>query len=122
MYIEYSSAESLTNRYKFFGTKSKQTINSLASSQKYIMIEEFKDELQDLKYILNKIKKLESLKEQELHEIKDKTKRKLNLLDDQVNSILQKIDVNLTILKLRFIFCGKPYDFQKKRKLRLSVK
>ena len=86
------------------------------------MIEEFKDELRDLKNILNKIKKLESLKEQELHEIKDEIKRKLNLLDDQLNSILEKIDVNLTILKLRFIFCGKPYDFQKERKLRLSAK
>ena len=25
--IEYNSAESLTNKYKFFGTKSKQTVN-----------------------------------------------------------------------------------------------
>ena len=28
--IEYNSAESLTNKYKLFGTKSKRTINSLA--------------------------------------------------------------------------------------------
>ena len=55
--IEYNSAESLTNKYKLFGTKSKQTINSLAPSKKYIMIEEFKDELRDLKNILNEIKK-----------------------------------------------------------------
>ena len=29
---------------------------------------------------------------------------------------------NLTILKLRCIFCGKPYDFKKDRELRLSTK
>ena len=47
--IEYNSDESLTNKYKPFGTKSKQTVNSLALSKKYVMIEEFKDELRDLK-------------------------------------------------------------------------
>ena len=55
--VEYNSAESLTDKYKLFGTKSKQTINSLAPSKKYIMIEEFKDELIGLKNILNEIKK-----------------------------------------------------------------
>ena len=55
--IEYNSAESLTNKYKLFGTKSKRTINSLAPSKKYIMIEESKDELRDFKKILNEIKK-----------------------------------------------------------------
>ena len=49
--IEYNSAESLTNKYKLFGTKSKQTINSLVPSG------EFKDELRGLKNILNEIKK-----------------------------------------------------------------
>ena len=37
--IEYNSAESLTNKYKLFETKSKRTINSLALWNKYIMIE-----------------------------------------------------------------------------------
>ena len=55
--IEYNSAESLTKKYKLFGTKSKRTINFLAPSKKYIMIEEFKDELRNLKNILNEIKK-----------------------------------------------------------------
>ena len=55
--IEYNFAKSLTNKYKLFGTKSKQTINFLAPSKKYMMIEEFKDELRDLKNILNEIKK-----------------------------------------------------------------
>ena len=49
--IEYNSAESLTNKCKLFGTKSKQTTNSLAPSKKYIMIKEFKGELRDLKNI-----------------------------------------------------------------------
>ena len=54
--IEYNSAESLTNKYKLFRTKSKRTINSLAPSKKYTMIEKFKDELRRLKNILNEIK------------------------------------------------------------------
>ena len=41
------------------------------------MIEEFKDELRDLKNILNEIKKLKPLREQEKNEIKDETKRNL---------------------------------------------
>ena len=32
---EYNSAESLTNKYKLFRTKSKRTINSLAPSKKF---------------------------------------------------------------------------------------
>ena len=67
--IEYNSAEllkSLTNKYKLFRTKSKQTVNffnipnkpfPLTPSKKYIMIEEFNDELKSLKNILNEIKK-----------------------------------------------------------------
>ena len=47
----------IINKYKLFGTKSKGAINSLAPSKKYIMIEEFKDELRGLKNILNEIKK-----------------------------------------------------------------
>ena len=54
--IKCSSAESLTNKYKLFRTKWKRTINSLAFSKKYVMIEEFKNELRDLKNILNEIK------------------------------------------------------------------
>ena len=55
--VECKSAESLTNKHNLFRTKSKRTINSLAPSKKYIMIEEFKDELRGLKNILNEIKK-----------------------------------------------------------------
>ena len=64
--IEYVSAESLANKYKLFGTKSKQTVNfsnmpkipfSLTPSKKYTMIEKFKNKLKDLINILNEIKK-----------------------------------------------------------------
>ena len=54
--FKYNSAESLTKKYKLFGTKLKRTINSLAPSKKYIMSKEFKDELRDLKNIFNRIK------------------------------------------------------------------
>ena len=62
---------------------------------------------------MNEIKKLEPLRE-ENNEIKNETKRKLDILDDEINYILEKLDVNLTTLKLRCIFCGKPYDFKRK--------
>ena len=87
-----NSTESLTN-------KSKQTVNfsnkpkipfSLAPSKKYIIIEEFKDK-QSLKNILNGIKNLKLLREQEINEIKNEIKRKL-MLDDEINDILEKLD------------------------------
>ena len=52
----------LEKECKLLGTKSKQTVNfskvsvSLAPSKKYTMIEEFKDERQGFKNILNEIK------------------------------------------------------------------
>ena len=67
---EYNSAESLTNKYKLFGTKSKQIVNfssipkipfPLTPSKKYIMIEEFKDELKSLRNILNERKKTRTI-------------------------------------------------------------
>ena len=87
-----NSTESLTN-------KSKQTVNfsnkpkipfSLSHSKKYIIIEEFKDK-RSLKNILNGIKNLKLLREQEINEIKNEIKRKL-MLDDEINDILEKLD------------------------------
>ena len=62
------------------------------------------------------------MKEQEINEINNETKRKLNILDDEINNILEKLDVDLTTLKLRCIFLGNPYNFEKERELRLSAK
>ena len=72
--------------------------------------------------ILNKIKKLELLREQEMDEIKRETKRKLNMLDDERSNIIEKLEVNITTLKLRCIFYEKLHDFGKERKLKLSAK
>ena len=44
------------------------------------------------------------------------------MLDDEINNILKKLNVNLTTLELRCRFCKKPSDFEKERELRLSVK
>ena len=35
-----------------------------------------------------------------MNEIKNETKRKLNMLDDEINHILEKLDVDLTTLIL----------------------
>ena len=86
------------------------------------MNEEFKDELRGLKKILDGMKKLEPLREQEVNEIKNETKRKLNMLDDEINNIVKKLHVNLMTLELRCMFFHKPYDFKKEIELRLSAK
>ena len=45
-------------------------------------IEEFRNQLKDLKNILNEIKKLELLRQQEINEIKNETERELSMLND----------------------------------------
>ena len=82
------------------------------------MIEEFKDELKGFKNILNEIEKLKLLRKQEINE----TKRKMNMLDDEIKRILEKLDVDLTTLELGCKFCEKPHDFEEERELRLSAK
>ena len=76
------------------------------------MIEEFTDE------ILNEIKRIESLREQEL----DGVKGKVNMLDDEINDILEKLDVDLRTLELRCNFLEKRHDLEDKIELRLSAK
>ena len=75
---------------------------------------------------MNEIKKkLELLREQEIKEIKNETTRKLNMLDDEINDIFQKLDVDLTTLILKCKFFEKlyAYDFIKmERKLRILAK
>ena len=44
------------------------------------------------------------------------------MLDDEINNILKKLNVNLTTLELRCRFCKKPSNFEKESELRLSVK
>ena len=68
------------------------------------MIKEFIDEIKSLKNILNEIKNLELFREQEINEIKYKTKRKLNMLNDKVNNILGKLYVDLVILRVKCEF------------------
>ena len=66
------------------------------------------------------------MREQEINEVKNEikieTKRKLNMLDHEINDILENLDVHLRTLELRFIFCEKPYNFKKDKELRLSAK
>ena len=62
------------------------------------MIEEFKDTLKRLKNILNEIKNLKLFREQEINETKNETKRKLNMLDNELDDILEKLDADLTTL------------------------
>ena len=71
------------------------------------MIEEFKDEIKGLKNILNGTKKLELLREPEINEIKDETKRKLNMLDDEINNILENLYAYLTTLITKYEFFEK---------------
>ena len=67
-------------------------------------IKEFRDKLKSLKAILNKIKELGLFREQEINEIKNETKRESNMLDDETSKILEKLDVDLTTLRLKCKF------------------
>ena len=65
------------------------------------------------------------MREQEINEIKNETKRKLNMLDDEINDMLEKLDVDLTPLRLKLEFFEKPYEcdfIKKERELRILVK
>ena len=44
------------------------------------------------------------------------------MLDDDISDILEKLDVGLMTSELRCRFYEKQYDFEKRRKLRLSAK
>ena len=79
------------------------------------------------KKILNEIKKKTGTMERTRNKLnkkwsKNETKQKLNMLDDEINNILAKLDENLTTLELRCIFCEKQFNFKKERELRLSAK
>ena len=58
-------------------------------------------------------KKLEPLREQDINEIKNETKRKLNMLDDEINNFLEKLNVSLTTLDVYFV---KNHTILKKNK------
>ena len=94
---------------------------SLAPSNKYTMIKEFRDELKGLKTILNDIKKLKLLREKEINEIKNETKRKSNMLDDETSDISEKLDVNLTTLVLRCRFWKRELGLKSELKGELSL-
>ena len=51
------------------------------------------------------------LREQEISE----TKRKLDMLDDEISNTLEKLDANLTTLELRCSFSKKLPDFEKEK-------
>ena len=57
-----------------------------------------------------------------INENKNETKRMLNVLDDEISDILEKLDVNLTTLELRCSYCKKFDNFEKERELRLLAK
>ena len=82
-------------------------LKKLREHQLRNIIKIFNDELKGLKDIFNKIKELELLGDQEINELKNETKRKLDMLDDEISDILEKSDVILT---------------KKKRELRLLAK
>ena len=63
--------------------------------------------------------------EQEINEIKNETKRKLNMLDDEINNILGELYIDLATLRLKCEFFEKPDEYnsiKKERKLRILAK
>ena len=63
--------------------------------------------------------------EQEINEIKNETKRKLNMLDDEINNILGKLYVHLATLRLKCEFFEKLIEYNSikmERNLRILAK
>ena len=90
------SAESLTNKSNI-----PKIPFSLGPSKKCIMIKQFKDKIKSLTNILNETKNLKLLRQQEINEIKNETKRKLDMLDYDINDIY----ILETIRYLRNVRC-----------------
>ena len=112
------------NKQLIFQIYQKKTF-PLTLSKKYVMIEEFNDEIKGWKNTLNEIKKIELFREQEINEIKNETRGKLNLLDGEINDILKKSDVDLTTLIITCNFFDNPYEYnfiEEQRELRIAAK
>ena len=73
-------------------------LKKLKEDIRYTTIKEFENELKDFKKILNRTR---ILREREINEIKNEIKRKFNMLDVEISDILENLDVNATVLKLR---------------------
>ena len=104
--------------FRFLGSSNKLKERKLRKTT----IEEFRNQLKDLKNILNEIKKLELLRQQEINEIKNETERQLSMLNDEMSNVLDRLEVNLTTVELRRRFYEKPHESEKERELRLSTK
>ena len=93
--------------YGLLENKPKQQIPKMSfplkHSKKYIMIEEFRDEIRGSKNALNEKKMVESFRAPGINEIK----RKLNMIHDEINDIVKKLGVDLTTLQLRPKFLEK---------------
>ena len=86
------------------------------------MIEEFKDEIKGLKNILTEIEKTRTI---EINEKKNETQRMLNMLDDEINNILGKLNVDLATLGLKCEFFEKRIEcnsIKMERNLRILAK
>ena len=57
-----------------------------------MVIKEFKDELKNLKTIINKMEKLEIIRKQEINEIINQRKRRFNQLNDEIIDILVNLE------------------------------
>ena len=80
------SAESLANKSNI-----PKIPFSLVPSKKYIMIKKFKDKLKILKNILNEIKNLRLLREQDINEIKKWNKRKVKYVRQWNKQYIRKV-------------------------------
>ena len=104
--------------FRFLGSSNKLKEHKLRKTT----IEEFRNQFKDLKNILNEIKKLELLRQQEINEIKNETERQLSMLNDEMSNVLDRLEVNLATVELRRRFYEKPHESEKERELRLSTK
>ena len=54
------------------------------------------------------------MRKPEINERKNETKRRLNMLDDETNDVSEKVDVDLTTLRLKCEFFEEPNERKNK--------
>ena len=84
----------------------------------YVTIINYKNDVKRLK----EFKELKLLREQEINEINKETKIKLNVLNDEINDVLEKLEFELEHGTLKNRYLKKLNSYEDRIKLRLSAK
>ena len=131
---EYNSAESITNKYRFFLTKSNQTVifsnrpkNLFLKilSKKYMMIKKINDKIKGLKNVLNEVKNTRTIKRARNKWNKKWNKKKVKYVRWWNKRYIRKVRCRFNSFNKEMQFFWKSYEYdsiEKERELRILAK